>query len=91
MIYTNVKRAVTLKNEWNLKSYKSRNSFKKGNMKKQLTTLAFLLLITPLFAQYQMNTTDKMIQGLLGGLFLGIIGLVIWGISKLINKGKNKN
>jgi len=58
-------------------------------MKKSITTLAFLLFLIPLFAQYQMNSTDKAIQGLLGGLLFAIIGLVIWGISKAFKK-KNK-
>ena len=59
-------------------------------MKKTFTTLAFLLLVLPLFAQYKMNSTDKVIQGLLSGLLLAIIGLVILGIIKLINKISNK-
>ena len=56
-------------------------------MKKTLTTLAFLLSLIPLFAQYQMNSTDKAIQGLLGGLLFTLVALLLKFIA---NKAKKK-
>jgi len=37
-----------------------------------------------------MNTVDSMIQGLLGGLLLAIVGGIIYAISRLINRNKIK-
>ena len=51
MIYTNVERAGTPKNERNPKGYKSRERLENNKMKKQLTALVFLLLAIPSFGQ----------------------------------------
>ena len=58
-------------------------------MKKTLAILAFLLFLIPLIAQNKMNTTDKVIQGMLGGLLCALIGLGIRGIISAANKKKD--
>jgi len=57
-------------------------------MKKTMATLTFLLFLTPLFAQYQMDSTARAIQGIIKGV---MTCLIFWGVNKIINKiFKNK-